>query len=355
MLKKVKRLWFSGMKKAAKAQQKHVKTMLKMLVAKPSPAAAKSRRPGSKRSAPTVAPPGSWMLGRHSHDAALARRMQYRLFLPDRHGAGAPLIVMLHGCQQNAADFAEGTRMNAHAARKGYAVLYPEQSLGAHAQRCWKWYDPATQRGEADVAMIAALVEDIAARHAIDRRRVYACGLSAGAAMAQLLALTHPGLVAAVGLHSGPAYGGCKSAAGAYRLMQAGAGSPLAAMDELLAVRPAAAGVPAILIAGDADKVVRPINHRQLTQQFVRLNRESNLEARPLTVKAFGRVSKKNPVRRRMLIGDYVSGRTPMVRSVLIEGLGHAWSGGDEKFAFNSGGPDATKMVLDFFARHRLR
>jgi poly(hydroxyalkanoate) depolymerase family esterase len=355
MLKKMNRLWLSGMKKAAKAQQKRVKAMVKALHGKRPSTPRKAASAGAKPSPDTSAAPGSWMSGYHNHGVGLSRRMHYRLFLPDPAAAGMPLVVMLHGCQQNAADFAAGTRMNQHAAARGYAVLYPEQSLRTHPQRCWKWYDAATQRGEGDVAAIAQLIEEIVSRHALDRRRIYACGISAGAAMAHLLALTHPGLVAAVGLHSGPVFGGCNTAAGAYRVMQHGARHPAAAVDELLARRPGGFALPAILIGGDADKVVRPINHRQLEEQFVRLNRGMNIAPLPVTAKAFGRVSKKNPIKRRMAIGDHVCGRTPIVRSVLIEGLGHAWSGGNEDFAFNAQGPDAAKLMLAFFARHRRR
>ena len=61
---------------------------------------------------------------------------------------------MLHGCQQTATQFAQGTRMNQWAEQMGYAVLYPQQSVSAHAQRCWKWYDRATQEGGGDVPIL---------------------------------------------------------------------------------------------------------------------------------------------------------------------------------------------------------
>ncbi|WP_243397855.1 alpha/beta hydrolase family esterase [Herbaspirillum robiniae] len=359
MLKKLNRLWLSGIKKAASAQRKRVGSMLKTLRTKPAAStkasASKTGKRSSSISADVSKPIGEWISGHHRHGPGLTQRIYYRLFLPHAPGADMPLIVMLHGCQQNAAEFAQGTSMNVHAAKRGCAVLYPEQSLRAHPQRCWKWYDKTLQNGEGDSAALAALIEDITSIHAIDRQRIYVCGISAGAAMAHILALTHPALVAAVGLHSGPVFGGCNSAAGAYRVMQHGSRYPTAAMDELLNRLPRLQATPAILIGGDIDKIVRPINQGQLAEQFVRLNRALTLTVKPIRYKPFGRALKNEPIRRKMTIRDYTYDRKVMIRSVMIEGLGHAWSGGNDALAFNARGPDASRLMLDFLARHRMR
>ncbi|MDR6395191.1 extracellular catalytic domain type 1 short-chain-length polyhydroxyalkanoate depolymerase [Herbaspirillum seropedicae] len=351
MLKKLKRLWLSEMKKAASAQRKRVDTMLKVFRAKPSAPAKTERRSASSSDASK--PIGAWVSGHHRHGPGLTQRSYYRLFLPYRPEAAMPLVVMLHGCQQTAAEFAQGTDMNVHAAKRGCAVLYPEQPLRAHPQRCWKWYDKTTQKGGGDVATLAALIEDVVSSHAIDRQRIYVCGISAGAAMAHILALTHPSLVAAVGLHSGPVFGACNSAAGAYRVMQHGSRHPEVAMDELLVRLPRTQTMPAILIGGDIDKTVRPVNQRQLAEQFVSLNRTLALTAMPTKERRFGRASRNAPMQRRFTINDHTIGRKVMIRSVMIEGLGHAWSGGDDAMSFNARGPDASRLMLNFLERHR--
>jgi len=139
MFKKLNRMWLSGLKKASKAQQKQAGKVLKAILSKPKTkrvAPATSRKSVSHK--PST-PAGEWIRSSCVSATLPARRMHYGLFLPSgarEPVASIPLVVMLHGCEQNAADFAAGTHLNQLAAAKGYAVLYPEQSLRAHPNRC---------------------------------------------------------------------------------------------------------------------------------------------------------------------------------------------------------------------------
>ena len=356
--------------RAGKAQGR---TLVKSLLAKPkatpkpktkpkpkAKAIAKPKAPLSSR--PDVAAlPGKWLACHYSPSAAAGgRRMSYWLYLPDKvlsqavQNRGLPLIVMLHGCEQTATQFAQGTRMNRLAEQKGYAVLYPQQSLVSQSRRCWKWYDKATQEGGGGVKMIVGIIEQVLANYAIDRSRIYICGISAGAGMADIVALNHPQLIAAVGLHSAPVFGGGHGTIGALSLMQHGDRAAAgAAIGEILGRNPAFPELPTLLIQGAADHVVRPVNQSQLVQQSLLLNRLPATSVPTLSLKSAGRAGSRNPGHAYQ-VRDFIKGKKVLLRVVHIEQLGHAWSGGDATVSFNaSAGPDASKMMLAFFARHQ--
>lgn len=341
---------------------------------KKSPATSRSKAPAApkavaQRSAARSAPaavrsvakplPGKWLASYLSAssglDAAIGR-MSYYLYLPDRvpdaaARDGLPLLVMMHGCQQNASQFAQGTRMNLLAERAGYAVLYPQQAASRQAQRCWKWYDRATQHGAGDVTALVAIIEKVVAQYAFDRTRIYIAGMSAGAAMANIVALNHPDLIAAVGLHSGPVFGAGHSVVDALGVMQHGAAVQAGnAVRDLLLRDPQFPGMPTILIQGLADRVVRPVNQGQLAQQSLQLNGLSALSPPKVTLTPASRNGSRNAHQ----VEDFYVDRKVRVRVVQIAQLEHAWSGGDASLAFNAeAGPDASKMMLDFFAKHR--
>ena len=337
--------------------KRKTKTKPKLQPLAKSPVRAQAARAPSLAQSRVLPAPGKWLAAYYTPAQAGAmsgRRMNYWLYLPD-HVAddaqpdGMPLVVMLHGCQQSATQFAQGTRMNLHAERRGWAVLYPQQLASAHAQRCWKWYDKATQEGGGDVAAIVGMIEKVATQYPIDRSRIYIAGISAGAGMADIVALNHPELIAAVGLHSGPVFGAGHSTVGALGVMQHGAAARADhAIEEMLQRRLAFPPMPAILIQGQGDKVVRPVNQLQLMRQRLMLNRlPLNMDSRPSS-----RSAGRNRNAHHTL--DYFVGRKLMLRAVRIEQLEHAWSGGDAALAFHDkADPDASKAMLDFFARHR--
>ena len=84
---------------------------------------------------------GALLLGA-AISAEAQRVVVYRPQSEPKEPAKRSLVVMLHGCGQDADDFARGTRMNAAADTNGFVVMYPEQTTAAHPLKCWNWYVP---------------------------------------------------------------------------------------------------------------------------------------------------------------------------------------------------------------------
>ena len=194
---------------------------------------------------------GAWL-----HGVALGHHgvRTYRLYRPPGLTAAErlPLLVMLHGCGQTASDFAASTRMNQLADRERCWVLYPEQDRLVNLQGCWSWFEAASGRADAEIALLMNAIEQVCLRHLIDPDRVAVAGLSAGASMAALMALKHPTRFQAVVMHSGVAPGLAASRGSALAAMQGRRRAPALATSALLP--------PLLVIQGAADPVVAPSN-----------------------------------------------------------------------------------------------
>ena len=276
--------------------------------------------------------------GRFAHGG---RTLDYRLFLPT--GAAdvpRPLVLMLHGCTQDPNDFAAGTGMDALAQAHGCAVLYPAQDTRANPQRCWNWFKHNhQQRGRGEPALLAALVQSVVREHGLDPRRVYVAGLSAGGAMAAILAQAYPDVFAAAGVHSGLAQGTARDAMSALQAMRSGAGPATATPP------PAGGHTPTIVFHGDADATVHPDHGAHVMAA-----------ARPTGGQAPTMEKGRSPAGR-----DWTCARHPgpdghtQAEYWQIHGAGHAWAGGRSGGTYTDPtGPDASKEMLRFFLAHRL-
>lgn len=271
--------------------------------------------------------------------AGIAGTLRYRLFKPHDvlRSERLPLIVMLHGCGQNAQTLAASTRMNQIAACERFLVLYPEQNHISNMQGCWNWHQTRSGKAQGEADAIAAVIDQICLTQAVDPERIALAGLSAGAGMAALLATRCPDRFRAIAMHSGIAPGLAHSSASALTAMRGhGAGAPLAPLAD-------GAHLPALLvIQGRADPLVAPSNGVEAARLWAA--REGAKPGPPRTVQRGARYP--------MIITDYRTRGRLVATLCEIRGLGHAWSGGAASQTYSDPkGPDASRMVWAFAAK----
>jgi feruloyl esterase len=133
---------------------------------------------------------------------------------------GAGLVVVLHGCTQGAASFAEGAGWLALADRHGFGVLLPEQQRPNNQNLCFNWFLPQhTRRGAGEAASIHAMIARAIEAEGFDAGRVFVTGLSAGGAMAAVMLATYPETFAAGAIVAGLPYGGAGNVQEAFHSM----------------------------------------------------------------------------------------------------------------------------------------
>ena len=274
--------------------------------------------------------------------------LEYKLYVPSTYASTAhevPLIVMLHGCTQSPDDFAAGTRMNQLAEDHGFLVAYPAQAQRANGSRCWNWFRPGDQRrDEGEPALIAGVTREIAGAYRIDQGRVFVAGLSAGAAMAVILGTTYPDIYAAVGAHSGLAYGMAHDVPSAFQVMRDASGGQSNAHFRSRA-NPRATGVtiPLILFHGDCDSTVDSRNGAALVAQTLSAFAAGSIvpTSTTETTMARGLTSTRT---------IYSLGNKPIVEDWRLHGAQHAWSGGSSAGSYTEpNGPDASGEMVRFF------
>ncbi|WP_296446426.1 alpha/beta hydrolase family esterase [Rhodoferax sp. UBA5149] len=295
---------------------------------------------------------GQFSSGTHTH-AGLTRR--YKLYTPPGHvGRQLPLVVMLHGCTQDPDDFAAGTGMNEHARTQGFFVLYPEQSQNANPSRCWNWFKHNHQRrGSGEPALLASLTQAVMKQHGMDARRIFIAGLSAGGAMAALVAAAYPEIFAAVGVHSGLPGGAAQNVAEALAVMKSGVAGAQAQAGRFGTAPTAPTqqqATPTIVFHGDQDQTVHPRNGEQVIAAV--LASAAGADASHTFPAGTARVehgvsAQGRRYTRSTQLGD--KGNI-LTEHWLLHGAGHAWSGGQANGSYTDAkGPDATHEMLRFF------
>jgi len=192
-------------------------------------------------------------------------------YVPDRLPAAVPLVVLLHGCTQSGISFDQGTGWSTLADRHGFALLLPEQHWTNNPLRCFNWFRPQdTRRNEGEALSIKQMIDRMLEDQGLDRRRVYATGLSSGGAMTSVMLATYPDVFAGGAVLAGVPYRTADNMQEAFESIFQGRGrSPREWGDLVRDASPHRGPWPKVSVwHGDADSAVKPLNADETVKQW---------------------------------------------------------------------------------------
>lgn len=274
----------------------------------------------------------------------------------------APLIVMLHGCDETANDFAGGTRIAEWAEKEKFVVLLPEQSTAYNPYRCWNWVVPTNNLRAGEPQAIISILDTVIDKYGIDKDNVFAAGMSAGASMVNILGNCYPERFKALASQDGTQYYATATGLDYSNVVLKGASVPSNiaagtgfACSSFAYNKPNV--MPIIIFHGMNSPMMSPVHAFQVEDEMKAFN--DYLDNGMLDNSNFR--SKKNinvPESKTYGYNLYTTtnrNNEVYIERYMIDKLGHSWSGGVGSFKYNDPkGPDATALIIKFFKRFGL-
>ncbi|MBI5320755.1 PHB depolymerase family esterase [Bradyrhizobium sp.] len=193
-------------------------------------------------------------------------------YLPPELPSRPALVVVLHGCGQDAATYDHGAGWSTLAKRYGFALLMPQQQEVNNANACFNWFSPEdTARDQGEAASIRRMIDKMVHDHNINRRRICITGLSAGGAMTSVMLATHPELFAAGAIIAGLPFGIAGNMREALNGMMASPSRPGRELGDLVRNASNHRGPwPRLSVwHGSADRTVHPGNADEIVKQWL--------------------------------------------------------------------------------------
>lgn len=309
----------------------------------------------------------------------------YKLYVPNHQTQKTPLpmVVMLHGCEQDSDQFAEETRMNQLAEKEPFIVLYPtmnrffnplfDEPHIFNLAGCWNWFLDENQHREDGLPKIIADMIKAAEKILIkkynvyiDQNKIFAVGFSAGGAMAGILGVTYPEIFSGIAICSGLPYDAAKTNLWkdpwnreAEYAMKNGVKDPYESgkkafreLEKAFFITKRQKKLPLILFHGMKDTTVNPINSNQMVIQWAQMYYLME-----------GGQGKVNVIPSELKINQLKNGRSytqhiyqdpqghPFIEFWQVHEMNHAWSGGKKGKFGDPLGPDATTIIWEFFKK----
>lgn len=141
--------------------------------------------------------------------------------IPEGLPSGRPLVLVLHGCRQDAQSYDRAAGWASLADERGFAVVYAQQREANNPRLCFTWFRPSeVTRDRGELMSIRQMVAHVADEAASDPHKIFVTGLSAGGAMATAMLANYPDVFAGGAIIAGLPFGAARDATRALDAME---------------------------------------------------------------------------------------------------------------------------------------
>ena len=304
---------------------------------------------------------GTW---KTESSTSLSGIRNYRVYIPSGLSKThkPSMIVMLHGCDQSAAEFATGSHIEKWADKEKFIALFPEQNTLYNGFKCWNWYLPSYNSRFGESQAIVTMVDEVTEKYNVDSQAVFAGGMSAGASMVSILGNCFPERFKALASHDGTQYYATATGLDYATVVLSGASVTPAiaaktgyACSSMISNKPNK--MPIIIFHGMNSPLMSPVHAFQIEDEMKDFNDYLDNGNKD---NSYFKSKETINVPASSTYGYNLYQITNQDNEVLIErymidNLGHDWSGGLAGFKYNDPkGPDATALMIKFFQRFGL-
>lgn len=268
----------------------------------------------------------------------------YKLTTPYDLTQKRPLLVLLHGCRQNASIILEKSLLEDQALSRNFFILTPEQSSLMNMSLCWNWFYSEQQKRSPFTEMggIVATLKALITIEQIDSERIYVAGLSAGGALTHALSVCYPDVFKGAAIHSGLAFKSAENLQEGQNILKTTKlKSPQYLGAKALACAPDVKRKlkKVLIIQGLDDESVRPMHAQLISDTNWAMRNESYAEER---------TNKKYPHGYTIEIIQRKSQNFQEI-SYFVKGLKHAWGGGENFDYFDPAAPSSNELIIEAF------
>ncbi|MGB0522271.1 MAG: PHB depolymerase family esterase [Flammeovirgaceae bacterium] len=197
-------------------------------------------------------------------------------YVPSGVPSNAPLLVVMHGCTQDANGYANESGWNDLADEHKFYVVYPEQKSGNNSSRCFNWFETGDiTRGQGEARSIKAMVDKMKADYSIDAAQVFVTGFSAGGGMTSVMMATYPDVFKGGAVMAGLPYRAGVGLTGAFQAMSPGTNNTPTQWGNLVRNAYSSYNGPYPTLAvfhGTGDFTVRDMNLTELAEQWTNVH-----------------------------------------------------------------------------------